>query len=93
MTPADIVGYIGFVPLMFGTYLLTTRTKQMGWGVRIIGDILLAVSGFLGGLYSIVLISSSFAGLDVIGLMKLRRAEKVVPEVQALARYRRTDGS
>ena len=70
MTTADIVGYMGYVPLMVGTYLLTTRMKKSGWGTRIIGDILLAMSGFLAGMFSIVLISMSFAAMDIFGFLK-----------------------
>lgn len=70
MTIADIVGFAGYVPLMVGTYLLTTRLKKSAWSIRIVGDILLATSGYLIGLWSIVLISSSFAVMDVFGLVK-----------------------
>ena len=68
MTLADIIGFIGYVPLMLGTFWLTTRFKRFAWSTRIVGDILLAIAGVLGGLASVVLISVSFAAMDIYGL-------------------------
>lgn len=72
MTLADIVGFVGYVPLMLGTFWLTTRFKKSAWSTRIVGDILLAIAGVLGGLASVVLISLSFAAMDIYGLWKAR---------------------
>jgi len=70
MTPADIIGFIGYVPLLGGTYLLTTPCKIVGWAIRIVGDVILMTAGFVGGMWSIVFLSLSFAIIDTCGLRK-----------------------
>lgn len=70
MTVADIIGFIGYVPLLAGTYLLTTHYKRAAWSSRVVGDLILLAAGLVGGMWSIVVLCSSFAVIDAYGLRK-----------------------
>lgn len=97
MTIADIIGFMGCVPLLGGTYLLTTYFKRTAWSARIVGDVILATAGVAGGMWSVFLLSMSFVAIDLYGLFRACQEEQFHKGMGDYASYseeaRKSDGS
>lgn len=76
MTWLDAAGHVGYICLFFGSQLLA-RHNKVGWLLRLAGELIWAVIGFIMGMTSIWLWAIIFIFTnDVYGYWKWREREK-----------------
>ncbi len=73
MSP-DTLGWIATAIVIFGTCLLTDQ-KKAGWMVRVVGNTLWVIVGFMLGMTSIIACEGTFILVDTIGYFKWRKDE------------------
>jgi nicotinamide riboside transporter PnuC len=71
----NIVGHIGYCLWVTGTLLLA-RKAITGWLLRIVGDVIWIIIGFILGMSSIWFWCLVFLGLDTYGYFSWRRKQK-----------------
>ncbi|MEK0325350.1 MAG: nicotinamide mononucleotide transporter [Nitrosopumilus sp.] len=73
MSP-DFIGWIATAIVIFGTCLLSQK-KKSGWLIRVVGNVLWVVVGFMTGLTSIIACEGTFILVDMIGYFKWKKDE------------------
>lgn len=73
MTP-DLLGWVATAIVIFGTCLLYNK-KKSGWLIRVVGNTLWVIVGFMLGMTSIIACEGTFILVDTIGYLKWRKDE------------------
>lgn len=78
----DTIGWIGTAIMAFASIDIA-HMRLRGWWLMLVGNIIWCVVGYLSGLTSIIGVSILMGGLDIYGLKKWKRQQRI-DEVQRL---------